>query len=454
MSGFGRRDPQQRVVAQAWERFVSGDEAPVAVRPDVVLSWQRCRDDHGLDWLREQAPPAAEAEEGSPPEAAVVVAELAGLARSVEADVAALDGLAAVIDGTGRVLAAWGPDNAFRRAAEQNFLPWSTWTEEKAGTNGIALALLDGSVAAISGYEHWCTGFRRWSCAGVAVRDPLTGDPLGILDLSAYDRPIPDAMQAWMAERTEPLRACLARRAAEGTAHLLEAFADEERSPRGLLGVANPGGRLVAMTGEGRRLLEGTPLRDAVRQALRRAAEPNWSGVLTVPTGGSSGSGETVDLVLTPVRRHDRTLGVVVRLAGCDLRSGEALIARGFEDGPAFGAGSARVVAVAGDRLAVLRADEVRFAEADGHDVWLDTDRGRLRARDRGIGELERRLATAGFLRVHRRYLVNTARIVEVVPAFKGAVWLTLDGGPHPLIPVSSRLVGTLWRALDGRSRH
>ena len=32
------------------------------------------------------------------------------------------------------------------------------------------------------------------------------------------------------------------------------------------------------------------------------------------------------------------------------------------------------------NRLVLLRSSEVRFAESDGNDVWLETDQGRLRA--------------------------------------------------------------------------
>ena len=57
--------------------------------------------------------------------------------------------------------------------------------------------------------------------------------------------------------------------------------------------------------------------------------------------------------------------------------------------------------------MVLLRRPEVRFAEADGNDVWLVTDEGRLQAAVRGIDKLEEELAGGEFLRVHRRFLVN-----------------------------------------------
>ncbi len=66
-----------------------------------------------------------------------------------------------------------------------------------------------------------------------------------------------------------------------------------------------------------------------------------------------------------------------------------------------------RIVGVSGERMVLLRRPEVRFAEADGNDVWLVTDEGRLQAAVHGIDKLEEELAGSEFLRVHRRFLVN-----------------------------------------------
>ena len=92
---------------------------------------------------------------------------------------------------------------------------------------------------------------------------------------------------------------------------------------------------------------------------------------------------------------------------------------------------------------------EIRFAEADGNDVWLTTDRGRVRARERGLARLADGLAARGFLRVHRRFVVNLDRVREIEPAFKGALWLVMDAGPRrEVVPVSRRRAAELRRAL------
>jgi sigma-54 dependent transcriptional regulator, acetoin dehydrogenase operon transcriptional activator AcoR len=111
--------------------------------------------------------------------------------------------------------------------------------------------------------------------------------------------------------------------------------------------------------------------------------------------------------------------------------------------------GESRLVAVRANRLIMVAPQEIRFAEVQGNDVWLTTDRGRLRARTRGLGRLLSALSGGRFLRVHRRYVVNLDRILEIEPAFKGSLWLVMDAGPRrEVVPVSRRRAADVRRSL------
>ncbi|MFP4695608.1 LytR/AlgR family response regulator transcription factor [Thiohalospira sp.] len=96
------------------------------------------------------------------------------------------------------------------------------------------------------------------------------------------------------------------------------------------------------------------------------------------------------------------------------------------------------------ERLAVPVYQETRFLDpgaidylaADGHYTRIHGDDGVVLASE-PLGALQRQLPTA-FLRVHRSYLVNAARIVALAPLNGGhAVRLRDEAGP--LIPVSRR---------------
>jgi DNA-binding LytR/AlgR family response regulator len=133
-----------------------------------------------------------------------------------------------------------------------------------------------------------------------------------------------------------------------------------------------------------------------------------------------------------------------------------SLIAFGTSDGEQLGppegsphprASAQRLVGMRENRMVLLRLSEVYFAESDGNDVWLATDQGRLRAATQGMDKLDAELAEAGFLRVHRRYVVNLNRIREVERGFKGEMLLVMDG-QEDMVPVSRRNAATVRRAL------
>jgi len=107
-----------------------------------------------------------------------------------------------------------------------------------------------------------------------------------------------------------------------------------------------------------------------------------------------------------------------------------------------------RLVGLRENRMVLLRSSEVYFAESDGNDVWLATDQGRLRAASQGMDKLDAELAEAGFLRVHRRYMVNLARIREIERGFKGEMLLVMDGQAEEMVPVSRRNAATVRRVL------
>lgn len=52
------------------------------------------------------------------------------------------------------------------------------------------------------------------------------------------------------------------------------------------------------------------------------------------------------------------------------------------------------------------------------------------------LGELEERFAGTNLVRVHKSYIVNMAKVSEVIPWFKGTYWLKVENLPQVEIPV------------------
>jgi len=107
-----------------------------------------------------------------------------------------------------------------------------------------------------------------------------------------------------------------------------------------------------------------------------------------------------------------------------------------------------RIVGMSGDRMVLLHRPEVHYAEADGNDVWLVTDEGRLQAAVRGIDKLEEELAGGDFMRVHRRFLVNLSCVRAVDRGSKGELSLIMEGTASEAVPVSRLNLPAVRRAL------
>ena len=416
-----------RGVAAAWERFAAGEDAVEGVRPEILLSWKRCRDDYGVDTSRtravaEPAPPPA-------PEETVVAAELGAAAMSLLPHVSAVGGVVAIADGHARVLGAWGDPGALRHSRDQNLDPMFVWREGTIGTTGIGTALEGPGAAAVEGFEHWCAALQDWSCAAAGVRDPLGGAPLGAIAISMRGGSLPATSLASLTHAVAAIEGRLVERTVRAREALDRAY--DGRRTEGRVAVLDRGGRLVAGDALAREALgvPGPELRALARAVAARAeGHRGWSGTAELAGGALA--------ALEPVEHADRVVGVLVRVGDA---GGEHVAPRP----DALGVLEDRVVGMRGRRMLVLAAERIRFAQIVDGTVWLDADDGRLRAATRGLDELEAQLAPQGFMRVNRHTLVNLRRVRELAPGFKRGLWVLLDGSSEP-IEVSRRRVASL----------
>lgn len=180
-------DPRERIrqLREEWERYLSGVPATGALRSLVAESWDRCKD-RGVDPRRTLAPVVwdgdrlAEAWRQHPlrDDLEPVLAELQALAADS-------GHLVVVTDAAGTILRLEGDAAVRSRAEKMQFVPGARWLEETAGTNAIGTALATGLPVQILAAEHFCEIVHPWTCSAVVVRDPVTGEPLGVLDVTS-----------------------------------------------------------------------------------------------------------------------------------------------------------------------------------------------------------------------------------------------------------------------------
>ena len=58
-NGAAFADDGLKRTAEAWECFTAGEDTVEGVRPEILTSWYRCREEYGVDPCLDRAPPAA-----------------------------------------------------------------------------------------------------------------------------------------------------------------------------------------------------------------------------------------------------------------------------------------------------------------------------------------------------------------------------------------------------------
>jgi DNA-binding LytR/AlgR family response regulator len=103
------------------------------------------------------------------------------------------------------------------------------------------------------------------------------------------------------------------------------------------------------------------------------------------------------------------------------------------------------VDALRGGGTRLLPRSTVLYLQAHGDYVRVASSEGRFLVRAR-LSDLEERWSGHGFVRVHRGFVVNLRRAVEVRPRLNGTAVLVMTDGAE--VPIARRQVGDLRRKL------
>src|SRR3954465_16074556 len=188
-------DPLRRArqLQRSWERLLAdgalGRELPpgatAGLRPTIVESWQRSLAT-GLDPTDLLAPIEADQSEvlerwfehplGSLSH--VLTEQLRELAEESR-------GIVVVTDASGPVLHRAGDERLKERAVAMNLVEGARYSEAADGTNGIGTALAADHPFQVFAFEHFNERHHEWICSGAPVHDPVSGQTIGLIDLSS-----------------------------------------------------------------------------------------------------------------------------------------------------------------------------------------------------------------------------------------------------------------------------
>ncbi|MBL0939863.1 MAG: sigma 54-interacting transcriptional regulator [Gemmatimonadaceae bacterium] len=265
----------QRSVSAAWERVVH--DGPTAltgletVRPSVRESWQRSLH-RGIAPGMPRAPLALDAADLDAIRFEVDWLPHAEVAIRAHANGSLLDGhIVALFDANARMLAATGDPAALDGLSDINFRPGALWSEDAVGTNGPGTALALGRSIHIIGAEHFCAGWHGWHCAAAPIRDPLTQQVIGVLDLSGFrDRAHPHTLSLATAIAVAVEQRLIAREAERRVSLLRQYSTLVSRYPTDAVLVVDRAGDIMASTTAAERLVRrlaasGRDATDALR---------------------------------------------------------------------------------------------------------------------------------------------------------------------------------------------
>ncbi|MEO6210236.1 MAG: GAF domain-containing protein [Gemmatimonadaceae bacterium] len=299
----------QRKLSRTWARVVEGDGRASGGRALVRESWARS----ASAAVRADLPGAPLVLADDSLERERVHADWLPFAfRAVEhqGEALATGHILSLFDAAGRMLSCQGDPNAREGLARINFCAGALWTENAAGTNGPGTALATGRAVHIVGAEHYCEAWHDWHCAAVPLRDEITGEILGVLDISGFRqyahphtfelaRALATLVQQMLALRESERRFAVLHRAAEMSGkYSSDALVAVDRGGRVLFASANaPDG-----------LRPGTPIPERLRAAMashvRAGSRPFDASDVRFPLADDVGLSASSHLVLdgpTPI---------------------------------------------------------------------------------------------------------------------------------------------------------
>src|SRR3954452_16286595 len=182
-----------RQIQRSWDRLL-GDrglglelppQATAGMRPMIVESWRRVLDT-GLEPV--DVLPAIEADPSETRER--WLGHPLGLLRHVLVEPLQLlaeesNSVVQVTDPSGLTLYLGGPEWLKAKAAEMNLVEGARCSETVNGTNGVGTALATDRPVQVFAFEHFSHHHREWVCSGAPIHDPVSGQLLGVIDLSS-----------------------------------------------------------------------------------------------------------------------------------------------------------------------------------------------------------------------------------------------------------------------------
>ncbi|MEV6231217.1 helix-turn-helix domain-containing protein [Saccharopolyspora shandongensis] len=220
----------------AHDRFFEvGEVSQDAVRRAITESWRRSQA-YGVD-IDDLRPPyncdidvESRLLRAAQPVLDRLEQELSGVSMSV-----------ILTDANAWVIARCTGDRLLDRKLDRiQLAPGFSYAEQHVGTNGIGSAIEAGRAFHVFGSEHFSGSLRNFSCSGAPIRNPLTGQLIGIIDVTCKSPDATPLMSALVQEAARDIEQRLLDLAGESERVLLNEFlAAHHRKGKAIVTISN-----------------------------------------------------------------------------------------------------------------------------------------------------------------------------------------------------------------------
>jgi len=294
-------------VLRARTAFLSGDERPSAVRPEIFASWRRS----ALLGAQPDIPTLPFRAEIDSENALHLAARpvLDRLADRLDRTTTAM----LLADRDARITMRWvGDPGLLRMMARTDSAPGFALREEVCGTNGLGSVLEASRPFSVVGPEHFADRFQEYACYGAPIRHPVTGRLEGVLTFVSRATEASPLMLAFIEETAACIQERMLTTGSRRERLLVDAFVTAERRARSAVVALNEQ-TIIASAATSALLEEGldhATLWEAVRGAiLGRSARGE---------GGETLCGEgdrAFRVTASPVLDGNQVVGALVRLS-------------------------------------------------------------------------------------------------------------------------------------------
>jgi sigma-54 dependent transcriptional regulator, acetoin dehydrogenase operon transcriptional activator AcoR len=203
------------------------------LRPEIVNSWRRCQ-------LSGVSPDSVAMLPGDAPLdskiARVAVPILSAMAEVLIGANTSL--LLSAPDGT--MLWRWDEDSRLSALLNRNSAVVGTrWSEDVVGTNGLGTALETAQPITIHGSEHFAEALHPFTCAGAAIRHPITRRIAGTLSVTSLTKDASPLMAATLLKLVREVEEQLYGESTVRERELLHHFLTERRRSDSAVVVVN-----------------------------------------------------------------------------------------------------------------------------------------------------------------------------------------------------------------------